>query len=365
MNYKENLFFIGKCLTISLENKNTKEVKKLIQSDNINWDSIVKVSTAHFVLPALYCNLKRANFLQYLPQELVQYMQYITDLNRERNKKIIEQAKDLNDFLLKNNITAIFLKGTGNLLSGLYDDVGERMIGDIDFLFSKEDYSKAINILTNYGYYDNKKYKYHFPSQKHYRRQIKKNSIAAIEIHKELVLEKYANDFNYNIVKKDNQIINKVCVLSYSNKLNLSIIANEINDRGSFYKKIALRNAYDIYLLSKKTSAKNSVYKFKRLSHILNCFLAACYEVFNRVDSLKYNQSKKTDTYLKIFYFQLDNILKTKKRYKRIRLYLFLKDRMIRIYKAIMIKEYRIWLFRRLTDIDWYREKLTQIGLSR
>ena len=39
-------------------------------------------------------------------------MEHITNLNRERNKQIITQAKDLNTLLLKNNITPIFLKGT-------------------------------------------------------------------------------------------------------------------------------------------------------------------------------------------------------------------------------------------------------------
>ncbi len=66
---------------------------------------------------------------------------------------------------------------------------------------------------------------------KHYRRLQKETIIAAIEIHKELLIEKYHNEFNYSFVEKDSQIINDVTVLSYANKLNLSIIANQINDR--------------------------------------------------------------------------------------------------------------------------------------
>ena len=82
MNYKETLFFIAKCLTISLEEKNRQEIEKQLKSTSIDWDAVVKVSTAHYVFPALYCNLKRADFLQYLPQELVSYMEYITNINR-------------------------------------------------------------------------------------------------------------------------------------------------------------------------------------------------------------------------------------------------------------------------------------------
>ena len=46
MNYKETLFFIGKCLTISLEANNRQETEKKLQSSTIDWDTVVKVSTA-------------------------------------------------------------------------------------------------------------------------------------------------------------------------------------------------------------------------------------------------------------------------------------------------------------------------------
>ena len=79
-------------------------------------------------------------------------MKHITNLNRDRNTQIIQQAQELNSLLLANNIIPIFLKGTGNLLAGIYEDIGERMVGDIDFIFSKEDYPKAITILIEFGY---------------------------------------------------------------------------------------------------------------------------------------------------------------------------------------------------------------------
>ena len=173
MNYKETLYFVAKCLTISLEDKNRQQVGKRLQSETIDWDAVVKVSTAHLVFPALYCNLKRADFLQYLPQELVSYMEHITNLNRRRNEKIIAQVKELNSLLLAHSVTPIFLKGSGNLIAGLYEDIAERMVGDIDFIFSKEDYPKAITVLRNNGYDDSGKYKYHFPEQRHYSKLIK------------------------------------------------------------------------------------------------------------------------------------------------------------------------------------------------
>ena len=362
MNYKETLFFIAKCLSISLEEKNREEIEKQLKSTSIDWDAVVKVSTAHYVFPPLYCNLKRANYLQYLPQELVNYMEHITDINRERNKQIILQAIKLNNVLLAKNIRPIFLKGTGNLLAGIYEDIGERMVGDIDFLFSKEDYPKAIIALKEFGYYRKPPL---LSNHRHYSRLIKKDSIAAVEIHKYLLLEKYVNEFNYSFVNKDSQVIDGTAVLSYANKLNLSIIANQINNSGFHFKTMALRNAYDVFLLSKKTNAKDALKTLDKLTNPLNCFLASCYEVFNKVDSLEYNKNAKTAFYLSAFNNQFNNLKTTKSKPKRIQIYLYIKVSLKIILNSIIYKNYRVWLFNVLTDKNWYKRKLVQFGIKK
>ena len=365
MNYKEALFFIGKSLTINHENHNKIIVENELKSNTIDWDAVVKVSTAHFVFPALYCNLKKANFLQYLPSDLVEYMKHITDLNRERNQQIITQAKEINELLIENNITPIFLKGTGNLLEGLYDDIAERMVGDIDFIFSKEDYIKAIDILTKNKYSKVIKTDYDFPSFKHYPRLQKQNKITAVEIHKELLLEKYADEFNYCLIKKDTQIINNLKVMSFENQLSLSIIAKQINDKGFYFKNISLRNAYDVFLLSKKTDSKVAFDKFDKLKNPLNCFLASCYQVFNQPISLGYYSTKETKSYLKIFNKHLNNHLLKDKHFKKTERSLFLRDRLNIIYKSIFNKEHRSWLIKKTTDKNWQREKLIQLGFKK
>lgn len=364
MSYKEGLYFIAACLTISFENKNRLKVEKLLKSNSIDWDNLVKISTSHYVFPALYCNLKREGFLHYLPEDLVNYMKHITTLNRKRNLQIIYQAKELNNLLLLNKVTPIFLKGTGNLLAGLYNDVAERMIGDIDFIFSKQDYPKAINILRDNGYYNVGRYDFDFPEQRHYVRLKKNKRIAAVEIHKGLLIEKYSNEFNYNIVKESMQVINGISVLSYSNKLNLSIIASQINDKRSYYKTIALRNAYDVFLLSKKTNAKDAINTLKKLNQPLNFFLATCFEVFNKISSLDYNKTKKTTLHLTSFNLQFTNIKKTKRNHNLITIFIFLKTRINIIYKSVLYIEYRNWLFKRVLGKSWYKEKLKQLGIK-
>ena len=178
-------------------------------------------------------------------------------------------------------------------------------------------------------------------------------------------IEKYRKEFNYSVVEKDSQVIKDVRILSYTNKLNLSIISNQINDRGFDFKTMALRNAYDVFLLSKKTNAKDAVNKLKKLSHPLNCFLAACYEIFNSINSLEYNKTKMTASYLKHFSSQFTYPKKTKIRRKCLKIFLYINSRINILYKSLINKEYRVWLFRRLTDKNWCKEKLSWLGFKR
>ena len=177
-------------------------------------------------------------------------------------------------------------------------------------------------------------------------------------------MKNFLYEFNYELINKKVQKINNVNVLSFEHQLALSIIANQINDNGFYYKTLALRNAYDVFLLSKKTNAKDAVNTLNNLSNPLNCFLASCYEVFNTVDSLAYKNTKKSASYLNVFLRQFISSKKTKRKHKRIKIYLFIKSRVNILYKAIIYKEYRVWLFKRLTDKNWYKEKGIQFGIK-
>jgi hypothetical protein len=347
LNYKETLFFIAKCLTISSEEKNRDEIEIILKTTDVDWEAVVKVSTSHYVFPAIYCNFKRAIFLKHLPDDLVDYMKHITNLNRERNTQILQQANKLNRLLLANNITPIFLKGTGNLLAGIYDDIAERMVGDIDFLFSEEDFFNAIDILKKDNYSKSEGQLDYFQGFRHYSRLVKPANIAAVEIHKEVTIEKHRGEFNYKIISEDAQLINDFSVLSFENQLSLSIISSQINDYGFELKNFTLRNAYDVFLLSKKVDTKKVISKFTKLKNPLNCFIANCNLVFGDLESLGYFKTKESDKYLKAFNKSLYKSKSTTKiNFKLIKINL---NRQFGILcKSIFISENRKWLLNRI-----------------
>lgn len=347
MTYKETLFFVGKCLTINHEEHNKEAIKKQLESNTVDWDAVVKVSTSHYVFPALYCNLKQAKFLKYLPEDLVAYMQHITDLNRERNKEIIIQAKELNELLLTNNITPIFLKGTGNLLSGLYNDIAERMVGDIDFIVAIKHFEVTKDIILQSGYSDVTITDNHFPIFKHYPRLQKKEAIAAVEIHKEMIKKKYAPYFNYNTIINDVFLKDNISFLGYKDQLSLSIIAKQINDDGQYYNDISLRNAYDAFLLAQKVDSKKSVYQLNsKLTKPLNNFLASASIVFNS-EIITYSSNKTSKTYINTFRQLIENKSFRDNYREKWKRRLFISSRFSIILKAFYNKEYAIWLFNR------------------
>jgi hypothetical protein len=348
MNYKEALLFIGKCLTITHDKHNYELVEEKIKSGLVDWDTIVKVSTAHYVFPALYCNLKHADFLHYLPSDLVEYMQHITDLNRERNEHIIAEAKEINQLLLSNNITPIFLKGTGNLLEGLYIDIAERMVGDIDFLVNPEKFNLAIKILKENKYQEKTPdYIDNTVLNRHYPKVTKEGKISAIEVHYKMITNE--KGFDYNLVKNDlKKLNNNTNTLSYDNQVLLTCFNKQINDKGQWTKTASLRNSYDLYLLSKKTSVKTVLNNFNHSeSSYLKNFLAATNHIFNSPQSLEYTKTHKTKKYIKKTLFFINNPKKSTNNRRKWELYFLYKHRFSVILKSFYIREYRKYLFDR------------------
>lgn len=347
MNYKESLFFIGKCLTINHEKHNNILVEIALKSEKFDWEAIVKISTAHYVFPALYCNLKRANFLHYVPADLVEYMIHITNLNRERNEQIISQAKELNEILLANDITPIFLKGTGNLLEGLYHDIAERMVGDIDFLVSEKKCYKAFNLLQKTGYI---KVAELYDEHRHLPRLTHPKKIAAIEVHREILRKEESTYFNFDSIKNSTIIINNINVLSFENQIKLTVFSKFINDDAYVLKSISLRPAYDIFYLSNKIDSLN----FNNEDHLikeLKAGISVYTTILSSKQKIKYSFDKETIIYTNKAMKSLG------KGNKFMKSFLFLRHRFIILFNALSKKSYLKFVLSKFLDRNWYKKR--------
>ncbi|WP_339882818.1 nucleotidyltransferase family protein [Polaribacter vadi] len=353
MTYKEVLLFVGKCLTISYEIRNKKDIEITLQQNDIDWDAVVKLSTAQLVLPALYLNFKNTNLLKYLPEDLVAYMAHITNLNRERNTQIITQAHDIKTLLFTNNINPIFLKGTGNLLEGLYKDTGERMVGDIDFIVEKDYFLETVAILKDNGYVS--KENINEAKHWHYPRLIHPKKIAAVEVHKKILKD----DFQYSLgidLFSDVQLVNKdFRVLSAQNKLLATTLPKIINDNLYHKKIITLRNAYDVFLISKLTKMDFTSIIEPKIHKKLNNYIGCMKIIFADNPSILIDENSFSEHYKDSFEKLLKKNKLEKKKVQFISYYTKTSDRFEILKKSLNHKVYRKYVLKRIFELDFYK----------
>ena len=134
-------------LLVNVLYKPESEILNGIEIYNINFDNLMKLASRHLMLPALFFNINKKNVSYLFPEDFIEYIKNIYSINKARNTVLLNEAKELSELLYKNNINHIFLKGTALLLSNVFEDIGERMIGDIDFIIQHKDEQKVEKVL--------------------------------------------------------------------------------------------------------------------------------------------------------------------------------------------------------------------------
>ena len=123
-----------------------------VDINNINFEKLITLTSGHLMLPALFFNIQKKKAAYLFPEDFIDYIKGIYAINKARNEILLDEAKELSELLVENNIKHIFLKGTALLLSNVFEDIGERMIGDIDFIIQHKDEEKIKKVLEKNNY---------------------------------------------------------------------------------------------------------------------------------------------------------------------------------------------------------------------
>ena len=115
----------------------------------------------------------------------MKYLKEIYTINLSRNKILLKELNFISKIFLNHKINHVFLKGSALLIKNYYEDLGERMVGDIDILVDEKDYIKSVNLMKENGYV-NIKNESKFDSI-HYPRLVSGTKTFALEIHKKLL----------------------------------------------------------------------------------------------------------------------------------------------------------------------------------
>ena len=203
-----------------------KKLKKNIFL-NIDFKKFIKIISSHLLIPAVFLNLKRKKSLAFLPKDLISYLNEIYIINKNRNIKLISEASQISNIFLKKEINYVFLKGTAHLFSKVYNDIGERMMGDIDILVDRKDLDQSIKVLKDEGYYD---IEYSFFENMHYTRQIHKERLFGVEVHTKLLDLKNEKFIEAMSILNNRIKLGKIYTPSFKDQLYHNIYNFQIND---------------------------------------------------------------------------------------------------------------------------------------
>jgi hypothetical protein len=250
-----NLYLIGSC--ISLDEHPTFRDTLIVQfSDpNFDWDDFVLTCSNHLVIPVIFLKFRKYDLLDHLPEGLASHLEEIYSLNHTRNEQILLQMKEINATLNKAGISPIYLKGTGNLIDGIYSDIGERIIGDIDLLVPDNVFLKSVEMAKEIGYINYSEDPRSPEKLKHYPGLSKADAPANIEIHRLPVIPGYIKYFNSEMVFDQKTTIAKLpgCfVQSNEHKVIQNFIHSQLSNGGHRIGLVTLRDIYDLYCFTKQ-----------------------------------------------------------------------------------------------------------------
>jgi hypothetical protein len=360
MQLKETFYFVGKCLALRHAPENAEEIKNTLQKGAISFDKLVWVSSSQMVMPTLYVLLRDAGLLKEFPDDLVGHMEQIHSMNYNRNELLIEQINKLIPLLNKEGIQPIFLKGTAHLLERLYSDIGERMIGDIDILLPFDEIDTSVKLLQEQGYSNS----YGMSPEalkklRHFPRLTSEKSVAAIEIHHELVHEPYREKFNFEVINKAKEVIpgsGEIYMPSHAHQVVFNIMHAQMNDAGFSARKLFLRQIYDLLLLSGKTDTLRSISHVGGYSRHMNSNIVLAASMLHHPKNLTYHNSFPARSYTRQTIFFLDH----PKLHRYFRMLAYIGSRLSRYYRAVMkafsSKAERKELMKKVVTRSWLKQ---------
>lgn len=124
----------------------------MLRSPGTDWERVVGLASAQFVLPAFAAALRDLDLIGLLDEELGAFLQAVHAANLERNAELHNELAAVVGVLNRADIEPVLLKGAIRLADGLYPDQGWRMLRDLDLLIPEDRWDDAIRSLKRLHY---------------------------------------------------------------------------------------------------------------------------------------------------------------------------------------------------------------------
>jgi hypothetical protein len=162
--YYRGFTFICRCLAPYYDKKDLADIRRRLTEGDVPLEWIIDIANDYFVTPGIWTGLKSKGLESLLDDESYQYLYTLHALNRERNihlrAQLIEAVRTLNNAGIK----PLLFKGSGLLLQPVHNDIGGRIMSDLDILIPPGQIPDATDVLMDKGYreadinYDTRKF---------------------------------------------------------------------------------------------------------------------------------------------------------------------------------------------------------------
>jgi hypothetical protein len=120
--------------------------------DDPDWTAVIELANHTLVTPALFAALREGGQIDRVPADVRDYLAFIHDRNRERNRRLRAQLFEAVAAFNRNGIVPILLKGAVPLFLSEAKNVPDRMTSDLDVAVGGAELAAATSCLEAIGY---------------------------------------------------------------------------------------------------------------------------------------------------------------------------------------------------------------------
>jgi hypothetical protein len=322
-----------------------------------DYGELVSISSNHLVLQTIYVKLLQEDLVRLLPPDLATHLEEIYNLNLARNRRMLTQARRINDILTAGGITPVFIKGMGNMVDSLYADPGMRLMQDIDILTGPADMEKAAGLLLADGYET-----HGGPpgtgTMKHFPPVYKKGEPAIVDVHRWPVNIQYSRHFDFaraDMHKRPAYGEPDMMVMSDVHKIRLNFIHSQLVHWGHQRALPFMRDLYDLHLLSGREDVAAVLSATGPLRGKAAGYLRVMYSTFDVQKELPAELRGRGKLYSARHRITLDNPRAGRFAYNILRAWRLYLEIPVR---CLFDKNYRQYAMARLRDPRWYMRTL-------
>ncbi len=200
---------IADCLWVDKTPEYLASLEDRISYGKIDWGSVISLANLNLVSPTLWSELQSYGLEQNLPREVREYLGEAHRLNIARNRRLKTQIIEVVSAFNTIDVEPVMLKGAVSLFVKTYQDLGSRMLTDIDILVPRAKAEACWKLLCKQGYCPiEDENDYDWAKSNHLQPLVRRGEYAVVEIHRD-ALKPHSTGrlFGTSLTQTDSELI--------------------------------------------------------------------------------------------------------------------------------------------------------------